>query len=151
MDKNIFNNPKNNKNIIVNNIQSKNQKNDKINELINNESRLYLNNCDNDFLSHMDEDLVNDFLFGGLNKNKQINNKKDNDNLTEIQVDNLDETLNFDAPKNLNEQDLIKREFINQLLENQELLETIDEEALLASVKYVFEIRLYKKCVNLCL
>lgn len=62
------------------------------------------------------------------------------------------EDLGFNESKlNEEKEKNIKIEFAKQLIENKNILESVQEDALLATVKYLFEIRLNKKCVNLCL
>jgi hypothetical protein len=154
MDETSSNNLGENKKLILQNHKSKNILNENIDEFLKNDVLQDLENNDNDFLIHLDDDSDSNFLLIEKQKNEKFSYNNDKiivDSKDNQNSENMDNTLNFDDTKKINEQDLIKINFIDNLLQNHELLKTIDEEALLAALKYSFEIRLYKKCVSLCL
>jgi len=107
-------------------------------------------NCNNekneDFLSQGGQILINEDIYEYLSDDENISEKL---NLNRIK--NLDNSnKNFKDSNLIKLEDNTKKDFIYKLLENEKLLESLDENTLLASVKFAFEISLYKKCVFLC-
>jgi hypothetical protein len=122
-------------------------------ERINIENKMLEFNKNDNFLNKsVQEDIIKDKELEEVNMNQKKRINK-NFNFEDNQNDISKESINLYCSK-INEdsgENEIKIEFANQLLENKELLESVEEEALLATVKYLFEIHFYKKCVNLCL
>lgn len=118
-------------------------------------------NKESEFLKLFGEKFIYEFLFGeGHNKEaieKSIMSSKelchkvlDDDELYDFNA-NFEADVNSNSQEESKEEERKKKDFIFSILTNPNILDSVDEDTMLACVKYLFDTRNYKKCVNLCL
>lgn len=127
------------------------------NSVINNKNKLPTKINHNLSLNESEEENIKDnYYLEDVNlDNKHLHKKPLNSNDNEKDFFENEKTKlsnsTYRKETKKREENKIKIDFANTLLENKNLLESIDEDALLATVKFLFEIKLNKKCVKLSL